>query len=151
MEIIHNIAGFGTDQTYYIACKVGLFCEWKLLIICEEPRQEWEIPWGKRSKADFWSDILTTLKREVQEELQFDITPYEKSIHFIGTAEYEQIFDNGNSLFFLLYICEIDDFPDFQLSEEHTNLKWITESEIDTIPSWRPWFKNIVKKCFYSR
>lgn len=151
METIHNIAGFKTDQTYYVACKVGLFFRWKLLLIREEPRKEWEIPGGKRSKADFWNDILTTLKREVQEELGFDIAPYEEHIRFIGTAEYERIFDNENSIFFLLYICEIDELPEFHLSGEHTAQRWITEDEIEQVESWRPGFKEIVKRCFATK
>ncbi len=151
MERIYDIAGFNADQTYYIACKVGLFYDWKLLLVREEPKQEWEIPGGKRNKADFWSDILTTLQREVQEELGFDITPYEENIRFVGTAEYERVFDNGNSIFFLLYTCDIDTLPEFQFSEEHTAQRWITEDEIEQVESWRAGFKEIVRKYFEAK
>ncbi len=148
MEVIQNPHLFISDQSYYIACKVGLFYDWKLLIIREEPGKEWEIPWGKRTKQDFWADITTTLIREVKEELAFDINPYIGNIRFIWISEYETIFDNEHSIFFLLYTCTLDALPDLELSPEHTAHKWIHKDEINDILHWRTGFKKIVRRCF---
>lgn len=84
----------------------------------------WEMPSGK---LDFGETVLTGLRREILEEIGFDILPYNARI--VGISEYssekQDVIKNSVQL---NYVIEVPTKEiQIKLSEEHTDYVWATK------------------------
>ncbi len=143
---------FKDDERFLVATKCCFFVEGKILILGEKVQDtiHWEIPGGKISKKDTEKEIISTLEREVFEELWINLSHWYKAHIFHIQKSYEKAYFSDDILpfIFICYSIELDHFPEIRLSDEHTFYKWITLPEVDSISSWRSHFDTIVKKAF---
>lgn len=143
-----------TDENFFVATKVCLVYENKILVI--EESRPWkplwmDLPGWKISKDDRNIAPLQTLSREVWEELGLDIDFNESNSRFLTVfKKYEDVTfsDVPVPFIFLCYTHQLDELPDISLSHEHVSARWISASDMHTIHNWRPWFDTIVNKAF---
>lgn len=140
------------EETFYVATKLCLKCGNEILTVVES--YPWlplwrELPWGKISRADGNNPPLYTLCREVQEELGIDFCLDESNTQIFHIEKrYEMTTQYSERAFiFLCYIHEIDKKPEIILTE-HSEARWIWESDIYNYTDWRPGFHTIVRKAF---
>jgi hypothetical protein len=142
-----------TEETFFVATKLCLRYQDKILTLRES--YPWlplwrELPWWKISKADKDNPPLFTLWREIQEELgiHMDFTEENTQLFHIEKRYEKTTFrEEIRPFIFLCYLYDIDDKPDFILTE-HSDVYWITESDIDNFTDWRPGFNQIIKRAF---
>lgn len=143
-----------TEETFFVATKCCIIKNWKILILSENRLNKplwWELPGGKISKSDY--DLLPTesLVRELKEELwdNCNILPSELSLFMVYKSYEDTTFSDKKVPFiFLCYLYRISTEVSIELSHEHTELRWISESEIESIPDWRWGFDEIVSNAF---
>lgn len=140
------------EEIFYVATKLCLKSGDEILTVVES--YPWlplwrELPGGKISRADGKNPPLYTLHREVLEELWLDIEFDESNTELFHiekryecTTQYEE-----RAFIFLCYLHEISIKPEVTLTE-HSEARWIRESDIDNYTDWRPGFDAIVRKAF---
>ncbi|NRH20718.1 NUDIX hydrolase [Candidatus Gracilibacteria bacterium] len=140
------------EERFLVATKCCILVQGKILILGEKVQDtiHWELPGGKISKQDKEKEIISSLEREVLEELGLNLSPQDTPKIFHIQKSYEKAFHSDDILpfIFICYLIELDYFPEISLSDEHTIHRWITPSEIDNISPWRTQFDTIVKKAF---
>lgn len=145
---------YQTEENFFVATKCCFFFEGKLLVVSENRpwKPLWrEFPGGKISKADASISLLESLRREVQEELSWDILLNEENTElFMVVKSYEATTFSTEPVpfLFLCYFHTLENIPEIQLSHEHSEVLWIEECEIESLPSWRWKFDTIAKKAF---
>ena len=101
----------------------------KFLIVKRKPSSKihpslWMCPGGKSKKGE---DVLETLKREVKEETNLEISNLKK------ISEYEYPRPDGKITFGLCY-SSISNTEEVKLNEELEESKWITKEEFKNYP-----------------
>ena len=100
----------------------------------------WELPGGHVSKGETNTEAL---KREVKEELDFD--------HYIdhGVIDYE-IWYHGPDRYPICGIVSLieNKKDDIKMSDEHLQIKWVAEEELDIYDFLWPAAKRMVSKGF---
>ncbi len=98
-------------------------------------------------------DVISSLEREVFEELWESFWVKENAKLFYVQKAYEKAFYSDEILpfVFLCYLLELDEMPEISLSHEHMEYKWIDVSEISTLQPWRNHFDTIVRKAFETK
>lgn len=143
---------FKNDERFLVATKCCIFVEGKILILGEKVQDaiHWELPGGKISKKDTENEIISTLEREVFEELWVTLPHWYKVQMFHVQKSYEKAYfcDEILPFVYICYFIPLEQFPEIKLSDEHAIYKWITLSEIDTLTPWRNHFDTIVRKAF---
>lgn len=143
---------FKDDERFFVATKCCIFVEGKILILGEKVWDtiHWELPGGKISKKDSENQIISTLERELFEELWLRLSPQDTPKIFHIQKSYEKAYfcDEILPFVYICYFIALERYPEIILSDEHTIYKWITLSEIDTLTPWRNQFDTIVKKAF---
>lgn len=140
------------EETFYVATKLCLKCGEEILTVVESYPwlPHWrELPGGKISKKDGKNPPLYTLCREVTEELWIDISLDDSNtrlFHVEKRYEYTTQYEE-RAFIFLCYVHEIDTKPEVTLTE-HSEARWIRESDIASYTDWRPGFDAIVWKAF---
>lgn len=140
------------EETFFVATKVCLFFDHKLLTLVES--YPWlplwrELPGGKISKKDRSNPVLSTLSREVKEELWMSINFTEEDttlFHIEKRYEQTSLWEQ-KAFLFLCYIHELQVLPEITLAE-HSSYEWISKDQISTFTDWRPGFDDIVRKAF---
>jgi 8-oxo-dGTP diphosphatase len=79
--------------------------------------------------------------REVQEECGIDLDASKIKLAYSETAYYEK---ENKSVTKLLYITHLDDTPSIILSWEHSDYKWVSTNELQTI-DLRPFFNEAIQ------
>jgi len=100
------------------------------------------------SKADAYNPPLYTLDREICEELGIELMLDESNTRLFHVEKrYERTTQYTERAFiFLCYLYEIDSRPELILTE-HSEARWIRESDIDDYTDWRPGFDSIIRKA----
>ncbi|MDD2916704.1 MAG: NUDIX hydrolase [Candidatus Gracilibacteria bacterium] len=145
-----------SEERFFVATKCCIYIDGKILVIREKKANgdaHWDLPGGKISKREMEADVISSLERELSEELGDSFGVREKAQLFHVQKAYEKAFHSDDILpfIFLCYTLELDEVPQIVLSDEHTTYRWIEESEIATLDSWRTHFDSIVKKAFESK
>ena len=79
--------------------------------------------------------------REVQEECGIDLDPAKIQLAYAETAYDEE---DNKSVTKLLYITHLDDAPAVTLSWEHSDYKWVSVTELQSI-DMRPFFNRAIQ------
>ena len=129
------------EDKFYISQKAVLIRDNKCLIMeLSKYPGLWELPGGHLDKGETNTE---SLKRELKEELGFD--RYE--CH--GVVDYE-IWYHGPDQYpicgIVLLIDNQEDEP--KISDEHRQMKWVREEELDNYDFLWPAGKRMIKKGF---
>lgn len=146
---------FLTEETFFVATKCCLVKDGHILIVWENrPGKDmwWELPGWKISKADSHISPIESLSRELKEELWSDygILEWNPELFMVHKSYEDTTFSSEKVPFiFLCYLYELAEgnTPIF-LSHEHTEFRWIKESDVNSLSWWRAWFDTIVLNAF---
>lgn len=129
------------NQKLNISQKVTLFRNDKCLILeINKYDNLWELPGGHVEKGETNTEALD---RELQEELGFD------TYIDCGVIDYE-IWYHGPDKYPVCGIVSYikNDSDEIKLSDEHSNMRWISKDEIDNYDFLWPAAKRMIKKAF---
>ncbi len=115
------------DDRWPISVKAVLGWDDRFVVL-RNRRDEWELPGGRLDATDAGPE--ETLRREINEELGLDAV--------VGPMIDSWIYEvEGRRVLILTYECEADRPPEFDHSDEHTDvgLHTIAELEAEVIPS----------------
>ncbi len=125
-----------TKNNYKKAVKALVSFSGKYLILLKSAKEEvspleWDIPGGRMKTGETEKEALL---REIKEETGIDI-----SFSKILLIKNWQMDKNGVKIDGKDFLCILDKPQEVELSEEHTDARWLTKKEIDAsreIPSW---------------
>ena len=129
------------NQQFNISQKVFLFRDGRCLImeIAKYPGL-WELPGGHVSHGETNTEAL---KRELKEEL--DVDDYINH----GEIDYE-LWYHGPDNYPICGIVSLieNDKDEIKISDEHSQMKWVTKEEVDDYSFLWPAAKRMIKKGF---
>lgn len=135
-------------EMFYVSQKVIFYNadEKKFLLlksrdVDDELYGQWELPGGRINKGE---DIDVALEREIVEELGDNIRyKLDNKFELIGRAKF--YFPSIHRS--VVFLCFLSTYQggDIKLSEEHTEYKWFTASEIEQDEELKPWLKEFVR------
>ncbi len=123
------------DQEFHIGIKALITNErGEVLLLKSGPAEQqhtqvefWDLP-GGRIKAGH--DIADTLKREIEEELGVSGSNIDIGNIFDATiSNFKASHGKNLGLMLIVYHCKLKDKQTFQLSDEHSEWKWISIDE----------------------
>lgn len=101
----------------------------------------WECPTGR---VDQGEGIEEALIREVQEELGVKAVP----LFIIGTTHFYRGPEiPENELVGLIYACAIDDPAGIRISEEHSEVRWMSAAEISHFLPAEHWLHWVIRRA----
>lgn len=113
----------------------------KALFLKTAKKEMYELPGGR---IDFGESVEQTFKREIKEELGFEKI---KMGNLINTWSFTNIRENVNYHFTLFDFEFFTDESKIELSDEHTDYKWIGVEELNKF-EMRDGYKKSIKKYF---
>jgi 8-oxo-dGTP pyrophosphatase MutT (NUDIX family) len=115
----------------------------QLLMLHMSDVPKWELPGGRIDEGE--TDLAQTLTRELQEELP-GIS--QVSIGDIVYAQQTDFMPKPGYHLLLVYVRAKATLPvKLQVSHEHTDARWVTASELETLPM-NPTVRQVVKQIF---
>lgn len=113
---------------YQVVVKAFLVQGEKVLV-CYDPRsQAWDLPGGRINVDEFSVPLESVLEREVREELgekvRFSVA------RLVTVFRHRRVADDGSERRFLMLGYEVRyESGDIQLSDEHTEYRWVSLDE----------------------
>ena len=117
-------------EKYWVSQKAILIRNGKVLILGSDSQPGcWDLPGGR---IDIGEDREESFRREIKEELGI------KDFKNLGVVDYDAWYNtSGNTTCGIINLIE-NNQDEIIISKEHTGLKWIKESELDSLTFvWR--------------
>ncbi|HSW66550.1 MAG TPA: NUDIX domain-containing protein [Bacillota bacterium] len=120
-----------TQQRFNIGVKGLVVRDGRVLILRVRGEDFWELPGGRIDEGE---QIEDTLRREIAEELGKNDVQIKEIVHAqIGQRPYPAPF----RLMLIMFRVHIKAGP-FMLSDEHTDVRWATAQDLDSLPMPQP-------------
>ncbi|MCA9383610.1 NUDIX hydrolase [Candidatus Dojkabacteria bacterium] len=137
-------------QTFYVGTHVILKTDKEALALHKTafsdgtPCDLWTLPGGKIDRGE---NEHETLKRELSEELGFDLT--DQKVQFVGYFMPTGGFKNGYRLCSLMFLIKLPERFQVDISSEHDKYKWLPWNEFlnTRFHSDRVKMKDIILAC----
>ncbi len=118
--------GIPTKDTYFVAVKVFLVKDGKLLIL-KDRFGDWDLPGGRIRKNEFATPIQDIIRRKMSEELGEKITygVEKEPIVLMRHERIEATLGNQTVRIFAVGYAAQHKSGEVKLSEMHTEMKWV--------------------------
>ena len=110
-----------------------------LIMKMTKSSEHWELPGGRIDEGEMFD---TSFAREMKEELNFD------NFEHLGVVHYETWYiPDGSAVCGIANLIK-NDKDEVVISDEHLDMKWVTQDELDDYNFFWPSSKKMIKQGF---